>query len=150
LYLAEAQLGLGDLDGADRAIAVALDHSDLGTPLRPPVLALYARIALARGRVDEAHSLAERAMEELGALEHVEDDEIAVHQALVQVRIAEGDRERAREAARAALMRLTTLAEKIRDAGYRDAFLTRVPAHREVQRMARELGVSISDRSSTS
>jgi ATP/maltotriose-dependent transcriptional regulator MalT len=141
MYLAEVRLAAGEIDLADRAIAKALEHSDAGTPLRPPALALYARIALARGHGDEALSLAEQAMQELASVEHVEDDEIGVHHALVSVLVARGEIDRAREAARVARDRLMVLAEKIRDDGYRATFLANVPAHREVLRMASELRV---------
>jgi tetratricopeptide (TPR) repeat protein len=141
MYLAEVRLDAGQLDAADRAIAKALEHSDAGTPLRPPALALYARIALARRHPDEALALAEQAMQELTAIGHVEDDEVGVHRSLVEVLAARGEIDRARDAARAGRDRLMELATKIHDDDYRAAFLRDVPAHRALLRMANELGV---------
>ena len=139
MYLADVRLARGDVEGADRAIAVALQHSDAGTPLHPPVLATYARIALTRGHHDEALALAERGMEELRALEHVEDDEIAVHHALLAVLVACGDEGRAKEVARAAMQRLGELAAKLTDPAYVEGFMTNVPAHRAVREIAAKI-----------
>ncbi len=130
LYLAEAHLARGAVGEAGAAIDGARAHSDAGTPLHPPVLAMAARIALAEGRVDEAHALASAAMEELAGLSHVEDDELAVHLAWVSVLRARGEEAAAEEARRTALARLDALAGKIGDEASRRSFRERVPVHR--------------------
>jgi tetratricopeptide (TPR) repeat protein len=139
LYLAEVRLAMGDVVHADAAIATALTHSSSGTPLHPPVLAMSARIALAQGDLDEALALAERGMEELRTIEHMEDDEIAVHRALVEVLVARGETDRARAALREAMARLETLAAKVTGEAYRTAFLENVPSHRALRQLATDL-----------
>ncbi len=140
LYLADARLDANDLEGASRAISAAIAHSDSGTPLHPPVLAVYARIALARGQLDEALGLAEQAMLELRALSHVEDDEIAVHRALLETLLARGEQERARTVLGEAMARLDALVSKLSDRSYVQAFLENVPAHRALRAIAAKLG----------
>lgn len=140
LYLADARLDANDLDDTNRAISTALAHSNNRTPLHPPVLTVYARIALAREQLDEALELAEQAMMELHALSHVEDNEIAVHRALLETLLTRGDQERARTTLAEATTRLDALVAKLSDPTYVPAFLENVPAHRALRAIAARLG----------
>ena len=117
---------MGDLDGADREIQIALA---MAVPLdRPGVLATLSALRLAQGRAAEALAAAEDAMarsEAMGAcglfrgafvrLTHAE----ALH--------ATGAHDAAARAIADARARLLAIADKITDPDYKASFLERVP-----------------------
>jgi tetratricopeptide (TPR) repeat protein len=141
MYLGEVHVARGDIEAAERVIDVGLAYADVGTPQRPPILALRARVAILAGRTEDAHRDAEAAMEELAALGHLEDDEIAVHEAFVAALLASGRSDRAKTACEAALARLAELTAKLGDESLQTAFVTNVPAHRRLRVLAARLGL---------
>jgi hypothetical protein len=134
--LAEVLRRDGELDGAERAIGVALA---MAIPLDSPgVLATLSALRLAQGRAEEALAAAEDAMARCQAmggcgmfrgafvrLVHAE----ALH--------ATGAHDAARRAIAEAHARLLTIAGKIAEPSYRTSFLGRVPENARTLTLAR-------------
>jgi tetratricopeptide (TPR) repeat protein len=107
---------------------------------RPFAVALLARALVAQGRVAEALPHAREAYAQLEKMGGVDDGEATIRLALAECVIATGDREAAQRAATSAAEWLQARADKIDHPPYRESFLTRIPEHRRIQALARDLG----------
>ncbi len=130
-----------DLDGAGAAAATAYDVGDFAAVARQHSLALRARILLRRGELDGARSLSDEAAAVGGDDRAIFDSEALSDLARIEVRLAHGDTEAAREFAAAAWGRLVKVSLSFGEAAARRAFLERVPLHAEVGAVCDRLGV---------
>jgi tetratricopeptide (TPR) repeat protein len=109
---------------------------------RPFAIALLARALLAQGRAVEALVSARDAYAQLESLGVVDDGEATIRLALAECLIATGDALGAREVLEKATSRILASAEAIEDPASRESFLTRIPEHRRILELARELAAS--------
>jgi ATP/maltotriose-dependent transcriptional regulator MalT len=106
---------------------------------RPFAIALLARALLAEGRLVEALPNARDAFAQLESVGIVDDGEATIRLALAECLIAAGDPRAAQEAVATTAKWLHTRAETIDDPAMRESFLTRIPEHRRILDLAREL-----------
>jgi thioredoxin-like negative regulator of GroEL len=109
---------------------------------RPFALALLARAVLAQGRQAEAVLNAQEAYSQLESLGAVDDGEATIRLAIAECLIAAGDTQATRGILEKASGRILASAEVIDDPAIRQSFLTRIPEHRRILELARELGAS--------
>ena len=134
--LAEVLRRIGDLDGADREIQVALG---MAVPLEQPgVLATLSALRLAQGRADQALAVAEGAMSRCSAMGGCG----IFRRAFVRLVHAEslhatGAHDAARRAIADARTHLLAIADKIADPDYRRSFLENVPENARILVLAR-------------
>ena len=110
--------------------------------VRPFAIALLARALLAQGCRAEALVSARDAYAQLESLGVVDDGEATIRLALAECLIAVGDTLAAREVLAKAAGRILASAEAIEDPAIRESFLTRIPEHRRILELARELATS--------
>jgi thioredoxin-like negative regulator of GroEL len=103
---------------------------------------LLARALLAQGRPAEALVSSRDAYAQLERLGVVDDGEATIRLALAECLIAVGDTTAAREVLDKAAGRILASAEAIEDPAIRESFLTRIPEHRRILELARELVAS--------
>lgn len=136
-YLAITELGAGNVaaaaQAAEAAVAVAAGS------IEPLCRAAHARVLLTEGRLDDAtrHAVAAESLLEDDAVE----EEVLVRLVLAEVRAATGHPD-AKAAARRARDALQRRAETIADAAQRNAFLTRIPHHREAMELDARTGAT--------
>jgi predicted ATPase len=106
---------------------------------RPFALALLARSLLAQGRPAEAVLSARDAYAQLESLGGVDDGDATIRLALAECLIAAGDSLAARGVLDNAASRILASAEAIEDTASRESFLARIPEHRRILELAREL-----------
>jgi hypothetical protein len=106
---------------------------------RPTLLADLARILLAQGRAHEALIAAREAHDLLETLGGVEEGESLVRLMVAEALLANGERDAARDAIRAARERVLARAEKITDAEWRTSFLENLPENARTLALAGEL-----------
>lgn len=111
-------------------------------PARPFAFALLARALLAQGRLSEALPLACDAFAQLESLGVVDDGEATIRLALAECLIATCDQPAAQDAVTTTAQWLRTRADAIADPAMHESFLTRIPEHRRILELARELEVS--------
>jgi tetratricopeptide (TPR) repeat protein len=109
---------------------------------RPFAIALLARALLAQDRPAEALVSARDAYAQLESLGVVDDGEATIRLALAECLMAVGDTLATREALDKAASRILASAEAIEDPAIRESFLTRIPEHRRILELARELAAS--------
>jgi thioredoxin-like negative regulator of GroEL len=109
---------------------------------RPFAIALLARALLAQGRPVEALVSAREAYAQLESLGVVDDGEATIRLALAECLVATGDKLAAKEVLDKAASRILASAEAIADPAIRESFLTRIPEHRRILELARELAAS--------
>jgi tetratricopeptide (TPR) repeat protein len=141
---AEANLSLTEFLAANYAAAEQYARAARATwdavPLaRPFAVALLARALAAQGRATEALPYAREAFAQLEKMGTVDDGEATIRLALAECLLAAGERDAARDAAKSAAEWLRSRAEKIDHAAYRESFLARIPEHRRILELAREL-----------
>jgi tetratricopeptide (TPR) repeat protein len=107
---------------------------------RPFAIALLARALLAQGRQAEALRGARDAHAQLESLGVVDDGEATIRLALAECLIAAGDALAAEDVLDKASSRILASAEAIEDPAIRESFLNRIPEHRRILELARELG----------
>lgn len=134
VYRASALLRAGRLE---EAIAMAMTAASAAIERGMPHLeiAAFTLEAEARLATDDAALAFERsrhAMERMREIGTVEEDEISVHLAYARAADAVGEHALAADIRRDARSRLCELADAIRDPSLRSAFLSNVPAHREL------------------
>jgi tetratricopeptide (TPR) repeat protein len=124
--LANVLCRLGDLEGADREIQLALA---MLPPLdHPGVLAMRSALRLAQGRAEDARAVAEDAMERYQAMGGCAMFRgVSVRLAHAEALHATGAHDAARRAIAGARARLSTIADKIADPAYKTSFLEDVP-----------------------
>jgi len=127
IYLAEALLGQGDLEGAEREARAAVDLLVATAPARTFALAVLARVLLAKGLVPAALEAAREAHDQLEALGGIDEGEATVRLVFAEVVYAAGDVATAKIAIAAARDRLVARAAHIRREEWRRSFLEDVP-----------------------
>jgi len=141
---AEAFLSVTEYLAADYARAEYYARAAMTTwepvlSVRPFAIALLARALLAQDRPAEALLSARDAYAQLESLGVVDDGEATIRLALAECLIAAGDSIAAREVLDKAAKRILASAEAIEDPAIRESFLTRIPEHRRILELAREL-----------
>ena len=133
-YLARMLVEAGEPGAAELEARAAIDLLSRNPPLLGLARAMLARVLLARGRAADAvrESAAAAELVEAGA----EDGETLIRLTLVEALLGAGDMDAARRAIAIARDRLLARAARIRDAGYRESFLQRVPESAETLRLA--------------
>jgi tetratricopeptide (TPR) repeat protein len=113
----------GDLGAAEDSARQAVALLAVAPPLRTFALTVLADGLLAQGRVAEAATCAEEAMEELVSGGGIEEGEFLLRLVHAQVRWALGDRAAARSSLRRAKERIQTVTDRIDDPDLRASFL---------------------------
>jgi tetratricopeptide (TPR) repeat protein len=144
---AEAYLSVTEYLAADYARAEHYARAAVTTwepvlSVRPFAIALLARALLAQGRPAEALVSSRDAYAQLESVGVVDDGEATIRLALAECLIAVGDTTAAREVLNKAAGRILASAEAIDDPAMRESFLTRIPEHRRILDLARELAAS--------
>jgi len=143
-YLSVTEYLAGDYARAEHFARAALVTWETVPPNRPFAVALLARALLAQGRLAEALPNARDAFAQLQSMGVVDDGEATIRLALAECLIAAGDQPAAQEAVASVAQWLHTRAETIDDLAIRESFLTRIPEHRRILALARELGPATS------
>jgi hypothetical protein len=126
--LTEVLRRMGDLEGAEREIPVALRMATPAPLEHPGVLGTLARLRLAQGRAQDALAAAEDAMTRSAAMGGCGMFRGAfVRLAHAEALEATGDHEAACRAIAGARERLREIADRIADLAYRRSFLEDVP-----------------------
>jgi tetratricopeptide (TPR) repeat protein len=136
LYLAMMHLDLGDLEKAEREVRKVITTAS--GPVAAVASAVLGRVLLAKGELDQALEVSERAnalLEELGGLE---EGEASVRLAYAETLYAKGLAIRATSTIEAARDRLFARASKIKDPTLRESFLKNVPEHARTVALARQ------------
>jgi tetratricopeptide (TPR) repeat protein len=141
-YLSVTEYLAGDFLRAEQYARAAVTTWEIVLSLRPFAIALLARALLAQGRPVEALLSARDAYAQLESLGVVDDGEPTIRLALAECLVATGDRLAAREILDKAASRILASAEAIEDPAIRESFLTRIPEHRRILELARELAAS--------
>jgi tetratricopeptide (TPR) repeat protein len=141
-YLSVTEYLAGDYARAEHYARAAVTTSETASSVRPFALALLARALLAQGRPVEALVSARDAYAQLESLGTVDDGEATIRLALAECLVATGDRLAAKEVLDKAASRILASAEAIEDPVIRESFLTRIPEHRRILELARELAAS--------
>jgi eukaryotic-like serine/threonine-protein kinase len=134
--LAEVLRRMGDLDGADREVQIALA---MAVPLEHAgVLGTLSALRLAQGRPDEALAAAEDAVARCAAMGGCGMFRGAfVRLAHAEALHATGDHAAARRGIAAARAQLFAIADRIADPDYRQSFLDNVPENARTLALAR-------------
>jgi tetratricopeptide (TPR) repeat protein len=138
-YLSVTEYLAGDHPRAEHFARAAIATWDAVPSARPFSLALLARALLAQGRLADGLPLARDAFAQLESMGIVDDGEATIRLALAECLIATGDQPAAQEAVATTAKWLHTRAETIDDPAMRESFLTRIPEHRRILELAREL-----------
>ena len=141
-YLSVTEYLAGDYARAEHFARAAMTTWDAVLPSRPFAVALLARALLAQGRLAEALPLACDAFAQLQSMVIVDDGEATIRLALAECLVATGDQPAAQKAVATTAQWLRTRAEAIDDPAMRESFLTRIPEHRRILELAREVGVA--------
>jgi tetratricopeptide (TPR) repeat protein len=138
-YLSVTEYLAGDYPRAEQHARAAAAAWETVLSARPFAIALLARALLAQGRPAEALVSARDAFAQLESLGVVDDGEATIRLALAECLVAAGDTLATREVLDKAVSRILTSAEAIEDPASRESFLTRIPEHRRILELAREL-----------
>ena len=142
-YLSLTEYLAGDYRRAEYLARAAMMTWATVLPNRPFAVALLARALLAQGRLTEALPHARAAFAQLETLGVVDDGEATIRLALAECLIAAGDQPAAQEAVATTAQWLRARAETIDDPAMRESFLTRIPEHRRILELAREIGLTV-------
>jgi tetratricopeptide (TPR) repeat protein len=141
LYLSVTEHLAGNYERAEEHARAAMQLIQDDPSMRPFGIALLARALNAQGRAPEALPLAKDAFAQMQELGSLSDGEATVRLALVECLIAANDIHSAKETVRAAAQWLKTRADTISDGSQRASFIERIPEHRRILELARELGI---------
>ncbi len=142
VYLGQILAMGGDLDGAEREIAPAIEALAHVPPARALALASLARVRLARGDAASAASalaLAEEAQRILASLGGLDEGELLVRLAHAEALLAAGRRDEAWASAEVARARVEELADKLSLPMLRRCFVERVPENAAIVALAARL-----------
>ncbi|MEZ4220174.1 MAG: protein kinase [Polyangiaceae bacterium] len=142
-YLALALVALARLTDAETEAARSEQLLAAVPGLRPLAVAVQARVLLEQGKVQEACTHSAHAAELLAEHGSPEDTEALVHATWAEANRQAGDLEAARRIVKEATDRLSERARALSTAEAQQKFLERVPAHAELLRLARQLGVAV-------
>ena len=109
--------------------------------------ALLARSLHGQGKIAEALLCARGAYAQLEAQGQVNDGEMVIRLAFAECLVGSSDLEAAKQVLAKAVARLRKQASNIDNPEWRESFLTRIPEHRRILELARELGLATSDTS---
>jgi hypothetical protein len=140
--IGSAALERGDVDAAE-AEARAAGAIAVVDDLRSAGAALAARVAIARGKIDEAVSIATDAAELESSRADLELTHGTPAAALAEALFARGDRAAARVVIEPLAARLAAIAATIDDADHRARFWRRRLPNDRVARLVKELGVPL-------
>jgi hypothetical protein len=141
VYLALAALRAKDASWAEEEARAALAAH--GAPaVRAAALAALARALVLAARAAEANAAADEAWSLLAASGTFEEHESVVRLALAEARLARGDAEAGREAARDAHAWLQRIASQLTRPAQREAYLHGVETHATIVLLAQRLGVA--------
>jgi tetratricopeptide (TPR) repeat protein len=138
-YLSVTEYLARDYARAEHYARAAMTTWETALSARPFALALLARAVLAQGRKAAALLNAQDACSQLESLGAVDDGEATIRLALAECLIAAGDTLAARGILEKASGRILASAEAIEDPAIRESFLTRIPEHRRILELAREI-----------
>jgi len=141
-YLSVTEYLAGDYARAEHYASAAVTTWETAPSVRPFAIALLARALLAQGREAEALVSARDANAQLESLGVVDDGEATIRLALAECLIATRDTAPAREVLAKAANRILASAEAIEDPASQESFLTRIPEHRRILELARDLAAS--------
>jgi tetratricopeptide (TPR) repeat protein len=141
LYLSVIEHLAGNYERAEEHARAAMQLIQDDPSMRPFGIALLARALNAQGRAAEALLLAKDAFAQMQALGSLTDGEATVRLALVECLIAANDIQSAKEIVFAAATWLRSRADTISDGGQRGSFIERIPEHRRILELVRELGI---------
>jgi tetratricopeptide (TPR) repeat protein len=141
LYLSMAEYLAGEYSAAEHHARGALDLLNNNPSMRPFAQALLARSLCGQARKSEAMSSAREAYAQLDALGQVQDGEPTIRLAYAECLATSSDLAVARQVITKALDRLSKQAGSIDNPEWRRSFLERIPEHRRIAELARELGV---------
>jgi tetratricopeptide (TPR) repeat protein len=141
-YLSVTEYLAGDYLRAERHASTAVTTWESVLSVRPFAFALLARAQLAQGRRVEALLSARDAYDRLERLGGADDGDATIRLALAECLIATGDALAARGVLDKASRRILASAEAIDDPAVRESFLNRIPEHRRILEMGRELDAS--------
>jgi tetratricopeptide (TPR) repeat protein len=138
IYLAEALIGLGAWEDAERAARAAIGTLAPYPPLEPYARAVHAAALLAGGLVDDALDAASEAVVRASALGGVEEGEAFLHLVHAEALRAKGHDLAAYRALVAARAWVLDCAAKITELPHRRSYLEAVPEHARIFRLAAE------------
>jgi tetratricopeptide (TPR) repeat protein len=141
-YLSVTEYLAGSYARAEHYARAAADTLKVVPTNRPFAIALLARALLAQDRPAEALLSARDAHARLESLGVVDDGEATIRLALAECLIATGNALGAWEVLDKAASRILASADAIDDPAIRESFLTRIPEHRRILELARELAAS--------
>jgi serine/threonine protein kinase/tetratricopeptide (TPR) repeat protein len=137
-YLSAIALLAGDLELAEEEARKAVELLVISPPTRVAALAALARALLARGKLESADHAARDAVELLDTLLQVEEGEAAARLARAETLWANGEREAAVVALKAARARVLARAGAIQRPELRQSYLGRVPENARLLELVRE------------
>jgi tetratricopeptide (TPR) repeat protein len=139
LFLAIVEFRAGRLSAAaDRSTAAIAELQDV-PPVLPAALAIQARTLLKCGRKEPALALAREANQLLETSGFVEEGEALIRLTLAECLIAAGKEAEAVTVIAAAMHRLSEQIRAMSNPVWRDRFLTRLPHHVEICKLAQSL-----------
>jgi tetratricopeptide (TPR) repeat protein len=138
-YLSVTEYLAGDYPRAEYYARAAATTWEPVLSVRPSAIAMLARALLAQGRPAEALVSARDAYAQLESIGAVDDGDATIRLALAECLIATGDALQARKILGKAAGRILASAEAIEELAIRESFLTRIPEHRRILELAREL-----------
>jgi tetratricopeptide (TPR) repeat protein len=138
-YLSVTEYLAGEYARAEGYASAAMTTWETVLSARPFACALVARALRAQERPAEALIAARDAYAQLESLGVVDDGDPTIRLALAECLIATGDTLAARDVLDKAASRILASAEAVDDSAIRESFLTRIPEHRRILELAREL-----------
>jgi ATP/maltotriose-dependent transcriptional regulator MalT len=145
LYLSVTEHLAQDYLRAEKHARRALVILENSPSLRPFALALLARALLGQGLIGEAKSLGLRAYTELLALGEVLDGEAIIRLAHAECLASSSEPELAKEVLRSATEWLGKRAKQIANADWRKTFLSRIPEHNGIIKLAQKMEISVDE-----
>lgn len=139
IWLALTAVERRELDRAAVHAEQAVAQQKAGEPVRAYSLATMARVALRRGRSQEALGFAEEAMAILRRIGHLDEGESLARLVYAEALLAAGEGARARDAIAEAKHELMQRADRITDPALRQRFLDRVAENAATMELAGEL-----------
>ena len=139
-YLSMNEYLAGDYLRAEEFARAAMATWESLRANRPFALALLARALVAQARPAEALPIAREAYAQMASMV-VDDGEATIRLAFAECLMATGDRLAGQQVLTEAEDRIQHWANTIKDPATRQSFLTRIPEHRRIVELARELAV---------
>jgi hypothetical protein len=139
LYLIVIENLAANYQGAEQHARAAIEMLAADPSLQPFARALLARALLGQGLIAEAVLQASDAQAQLEAMGSVQDGEPTIRLALVECLVASSDMAAATRLAQQAADKIRKQADTIDNPEWRQSFLTRIPEHRRILELEKEL-----------